>query len=183
MKTYRLTPAGRRTTIIMMIAVILLWVFALWMLPTTLGVRVLELRSTLDAAIDTGFRVSQLIQAAILVLMIVSAPLLWWSLWEEWNTSYTVSDDGLTYRTIKGIALHYPWTHVRELRADGDDRAEVLVSNEGVMQIRQPFLRWLHRQGFGPGKIPIYAGVEARETLIAEIIRRSNIRHAQETTS
>lgn len=183
MKTYRLTAAGRRFTTIMMIAVTLLWVFALWMLPTTLGVRVNDLGSTLNARIDAGFSVSQLIQAAILVLMIVSAPLLWWSLWEEWNTSYTVGDDGLTYRTSNGIALHYPWTHVREVRADGDDKAEVLVSNEGVTPIRQPLLRWLHRQGFGPGRIPIYAGVEARDTLIDEIVLRSGVRRSAGTMS
>lgn len=181
MKIYRLSTAGRRTTIIMMIAVTLLWVFALWMLPTVLGVRVREFGSTLNAAIASGFSVSQLIQAAILVLMLGSAPLLGWSLWEEWNTSYTVADDGLTYRTVAGIALHYPWTHVREIRVDGNDKAEVLVSNEGITPIRHPFLRWLHRQGFDPGRIPIYAGVEARETLIDEIVLRSGARHLQET--
>ncbi len=162
MKTYRLAAVGRRTTLIMMIAAILLWVFALWMLPSTLGVRILALRSTLAAAISAGFGVSQLIQAAILIVMIVSAPLLLWALWEEWNTSYTVGEDGFTYRTTGGVVLHYPWSHVRELRTDEGDTAELIVSNDGIAPIRQSWRRWLHRQGYDLGRIPIYAGIEAR---------------------
>jgi hypothetical protein len=178
MKTYRLSPAGRRTALILMLAVILLWLFALWMLPSTLGVRVLELASSLRERVATGLSVSQFVQTAILIVMVVAAPLLVWNLWEEWNTSYTVGDDGLTYRTTNAVTLHYPWSHVREIRADGDHKAEVLVSDEGVAPIRHPVVRWLHRQGFSQGRIPIYAGVEARDTLIAEIARHSGARRA-----
>ncbi len=179
MKIYRLAAAGRRTTLIMMIAVLLLWVWALWMLPTTLGVRVLALRSSFLAAVSAGFGVNQLVQVAIMIVIVVAAPILLWTLWEEWNTSYTVGDDGLTYRTTSGFAMHYPWTHVRALRDDGSDRAELIVSNDGIAPVSRPLLRWLHRQGYAANRIPIYAGVEARETLIDDIMRRSGVERTE----
>ena len=177
MKTYRLTAAGRRLTLTLMAGAVLLWIFAVWMLPTTLGISYRDLSTTLGAAVQRGFGAAQLIPAGILIVMLVAAPLLLWSLWEEWSTSYTVGDDGLTYRTRAGIELHYPWTAIHEVRAgeSEDSVVEVIVQPGVVRQIRNPLLRWLHRQAFGAHRVPIYADVEARDELLAEITRRSGL--------
>lgn len=185
MKTYRLTAAGRRTTIILMLGAILLWVFAFWTLPSTLGIRYLDLASTLRAAIAGGLGPGRLIPAGILIMMLVAAPLLMWGLGEEWSTSYTVAEDGLTYRTVAGIALHYPWGAIRALRQDGADDtvADLIVQTDATGQIRNPILRWLHRQAIGARRVPIYADVESRDELVAEILQRSGLapEPAQET--
>ena len=177
MKTYRLTTAGRRTTIILMLGAILLWVFAFLTLPSTLGIRYLALLSTLRAAIAEGLGPGRLIPAGILIMMLVAAPLLMWGLWEEWSTSYTVAEDGLTYRTRAGIALHYPWGAIRALRQDGadDSVADLIVQTDATGQIRNPILRWLHRQAIGARRVPIYADVESRDELVAEILQRSGL--------
>ena len=156
-------------TLILMAGAALLWVFALSVLRTTLGIGEQDFD---PSALGAG----QLIPAAVLVVMLVAAPLLLWSLWEEWSTSYTVGDDGLTYRTVRGITLHYPWTAIRELRlGDSDDAVAELIVQAGQEQIRSPLLRWLHRQAFGAHRVPVYADVEARDELLAEIVQRSGL--------
>jgi hypothetical protein len=177
MKTYRLSAAGRRMTLLLMLAALLLIVFALYMLQGALGIRYSAFRSTLRAATTQGLGPAQLIPAGILLTMLVAAPLLLWSLWEEWSTSYTVADDGLTYRTTPGIALKYPWTAVKALRgADEDDAIlELVVEPSPDARIRNPLQRWLHRQAFGRGRVPIYPGVAGRDELLAEIVERTGL--------
>ena len=177
MKTYRLTAAGRRLTLILIAAAVLLWIFAIWALQGALGIRYLDLSTTLRATLEDGLGAGQLIPTGILLVMAVAAPLLLWSLWEEWMTRYTLADDGLRYRTVPGVALHYPWTAIREIRSsDGDDAmVELIVQPGALSQIRNPLLRWLHRQAFGAQRVPIYSGVEARDELLAEIARRGGL--------
>ena len=180
MKTYALTPAGRRLTLTLMVAALFLWLFAFWTLRTTLNIRYLDLASSLSATLQAGLGAGQLIPAAILIVMLVASPLLLWGLWEEWGTTYTVGDAGLTYRTGAGITLHYPWTTNQELRGERspDALAELIVRLDAADQIRNPFLRWLHRQAVGANRVPIFADVEARDELVAEIVRRSGLKTA-----
>lgn len=175
MKTYHLTASGRRLTLILMLAALLLWIFAVWALQGVLGIRYLDLAATFRAALRDGFGPGTLIPAGILIAMAVTAPLLLWNLAEEWATRYVVADDGLTYQTLPGIVLHYPWSAIRELRAgEGEDAmGELLVQPGALRQIRNPLLRWLHRQAFGNQRVPLYAGIEARDELLNEIIRRT----------
>jgi len=175
MKTYRMTASGRRLTLILMLAAVLLWIFAVWALQGVLRIRYLDLAATFRAALRDGLGVGALIPAGILIVMAVAAPLLLWNLAEEWSTRYTVADDGLTYRTLPGIVLHYPWSALRELRAgEGEDAMGELIVRPGALtQIRNPILRWLHRQAFGNQRVPLYAGIEARDELLNEIIRRA----------
>jgi hypothetical protein len=184
MMTYRLSRSGRRMTLILIAAALLLAVFALLTLQTALGFRYLNFAATFGAALGAGFGVGQLIPAALLLLMLVAAPLLLWSLWEEWSTSYTVAADGLTYRTIGGISLHYPWSAIRTIRrGEGDEAiAELIVAPGADAQIRNPALRWLHRQAFGQDRVPIYPGVEARDQLVAQIVEYARLDEAKDRT-
>lgn len=177
MRTYRLSTVGRHTTLILMAAAVLIGSFALYTLPGTLGIRYTQLATTFDAALRKGLGLGQLIPAGILIVMLIAAPLLLWSLLEEWSTSYTVADDGLTYRTLAGIVLHYPWTAVRSLKEgeDADAIAELVIAPEASPRIRNPLLRWLHRQAFGLNRVPIYPEVEAHDELLAEIVARAGL--------
>jgi hypothetical protein len=177
MKTYRLTAAGRRLTLTLMLAAVLLWIFAVALLRTTLGLQYRHLFTSLSVTLRGGLGVSQLIPAGIMVMLLVAAPLLLWGLWEEWNTSYTVGDDGLIYRTAAGIALHYPWTAIRGLRRGDKDQAvaKLLVLEDSTRQIHNPLLRWLHRQAVGTQYVPIYADIEHRDELLDEIVQRSGL--------
>jgi len=177
MKTYRLTAAGRRLTLMLMLAAVLLWIFAVTLLRTTLGLQYRHLFTSLSAALRSGPGVSQLIPAGIMLVFLVAAPLLLWGLWEEWNTSYTVADEGLTYRTTAGIVLHYPWAAISALRRGDRDQAvaKLLVQVDSSHQIQNPLLRWLHRQVIGMQYVPIYADVERRDELLDEIVQRSGL--------
>jgi hypothetical protein len=160
----------------LMIAGLAIWFFAFAVLRATLQISYLHLLSTLSAAIRQGLGPGQLILAGILLAMIVAVPLVLWNLWEEWSTSYTVTDDKLIYRTTRGITLEYSWSMLKGIRpaeADGIP-ATVMVREDASRQIPNRFLRWLHRQVFGIRTIPIYSGVEDRDELLAEIARHSN---------
>ena len=177
MKTYHLTPAGRRLTLTLMVGAFALWIFAFAVLRSTLNLSYRHPFSSTLAALRQGLGAGQVIPAAILLVMIVAVPLLLWSLWEEWSTSYTVADDGLHYRTTRGITVKYAWSSIEAIRpAEADGLPETVVVREDARrQIRNPLLRWLHSQAFGMHTIPIYRGVEDREELLAEIARRSTM--------
>ena len=38
MKTYRISPSGRRTALILLVGALIIWVFALWTFSSTLGI-------------------------------------------------------------------------------------------------------------------------------------------------
>ena len=175
MKTYRLTRQGRLLTLSLMAAVVLLWVFALLSLPGVLGLNLRELGTSFPAAIGDGLGVGEVIPAAILVAMLAAAPVVLAALIEEWSARYSVTDDALLYRTLPGIALRAPWQAIRELRLTEAEEpvADVVVPPETLGAIRNPLLRTLHRWAIGAHRIPIYAGVEQRDELLAEIARRS----------
>ncbi len=179
MKTYRLTSTGRRTTLILMIATVLIGGFALYTLQSTLGFRYLDFGPSVAAMLERGLGPGELIPGGILLMMIIAAPLLLWSLWEEWSTTYGVSAEGLTYKTVRGIALHYPWSAVRTVRRrdEGEAIVEVVVA-PGSAHIPHPLLRWLHHQAFGANIVPIYPGVEARDELIGQIVERAGLNNA-----
>jgi hypothetical protein len=169
MKTYRLAPSGRRLTLTLMLGTLLLWFWVIWLV----GAGYAAPGMTFRAALQNGSDAAHVIPAGVLLAMIVVTPLLLWSLWQEWRTSYTLSDDGLTYRTAAG-SLHYTWPSVRGVEIKDDPKAlgAVLVTPGGLKQIRNPLSRWLCRQTFGADRVPLYAGIENRDELVQEITRR-----------
>lgn len=179
MHTYRLSREGRQTTLILMLTAILLGGFALYTLQSTLGFRYLDFGPSVAAMLGRGLGPGELIPSGILLIMIISAPFLLWSLWEEWSTEYTVSPDGLRYSTVRGISLQYPWTAIRAVRRGEDNEAitEVVVDPRAA-SIRNPVLRWLHRQALGDTVVPIYAGVAERDALVAQIVEHAGLNNA-----
>lgn len=187
MKTYRLSQRGQMMSVLVAIGTLLIWGLAVWKLPDVLGIRYTDLIGTLRVAIERGLQVSQIAVALLLIVMIVALPILVWDLLEERAASYTVRDDGLEYSTVRGVSMLYPWSSIKGLRlSDPEGRApvyEVIVDRSGISQIRNPLLRWLHRQAYGHARIPIYAQVLHRDDLLGEIVRRAGLTLSDQPTS
>ncbi|MEN9934916.1 MAG: hypothetical protein RLZZ387_1495 [Chloroflexota bacterium] len=180
MKTYRLTSAGRRTAIILLIGALIIWAFALWTFRSTLGISYnpLELWGSLRASVEQGLSVGQIVPALLMLVLIVATPLVIWNILEEWDASYTPAEDGLRFSSL-GVRVTYPWVGVSGLRRvdeDSDEPAdELLLAEDYTRHISSPLLRFLHRQAYGRTKLPIYAGVQDRDELLADIRRRAGL--------
>lgn len=180
MKTYRLSPAGRRTAIILLLGAIIIWGFALWTFRSTLGISYnpLAFWGSLRASVEQGLGVGQIVPALLMLILIIATPLVIWNILEEWDAAYTPADDGLRFSAL-GVRLTYPWSGigaVRSIDEDSDEPMDELVLAEDyTVQIANPLLRFLHRQAYGRTKLPLYAGLQDRDELLAEIRRRAGL--------
>lgn len=180
MKTYRLTPAGRRTALVLLVGAIIIWAFALWTFRSTLGISYnpLELWGTLRTSIEQGLGVGQVVPALLMLVLIVATPLVIWNILEEWDAAYTPAEDGLRFSSL-GVRLTYPWSGivaVRRVDEDSDEPMDELqLAEDYTGQIANPLLRFLHRQAYGRAKLPLYAGLQDRDELLTEIRGRAGI--------
>jgi len=101
-QVYRLSPAGRRTALILLLGVAAVWVFAAWSLVTQ--------------ALD-GLSGPEWVTAVLMLGILVVAPVVGWTLLEERGATITTDAQGLTYRSITGIHLAYTWPEVTGLDA------------------------------------------------------------------
>jgi hypothetical protein len=176
MNTYRLSAAGRRMALVLLVGALLIWAFALWSLSSTLKISYspLQFWPSLQRSLSDGLTLGQVLPALLLIVLIIATPLLIWNLLEEWAAAYTTGQSGLRFESL-GITIDMPWSAVRGLRpadVDGDEPLdELLLAEDVAAQIANPALRFLHRQAHGPRRLPIYAGLEARADLIATIRR------------
>src|SRR6266498_6030451 len=184
MKIYRISPAGRRTALILLIGALIIWAFALWTFRTTLDISYnpIEFWSTLRQKIDAGLSIGQIVPALLMLVLIVATPLVIWNILEEWAATYTPTDDGLCFDSI-GVAVIYPWDGIGAIRGVDEDSDEpmdeLLLREDYTRQIRNPLLRFLHGQAYGRRKLPLYAGLQDRDELLVEIRRRAGL--AEET--
>lgn len=175
MKTYRQSPAGKRQSLVLLVAALLIWAFALWSFASTLRISYnpLQFWPSLQQSLAQGLGLGQVVPALLMLALIIATPLLIWSLLEEYAAAYTPTPDGLRFEAI-GADVVYPWASLSGLHYtdDGEEPfAELVVEGDPPAPIANPLVRFLHRQAAGTGRLPIYPGVERRDELIAEIQR------------
>ncbi len=163
MKTYRLSAAGRRSTLVLILSALLLAAFALWSLISSVQTNYAQIQS---------LSVGHVLPALLMLILLVATPFLLWNLVEEWAATYRTDADGLSFESL-GVAIHIPWSVVVGLRSaddDSDDPLDTILLNQDVgAQIQNPILRFLHRRTYGSRSLPVYPGLEARNELLAEI--------------
>ncbi|PDV96655.1 hypothetical protein [Candidatus Chloroploca asiatica] len=180
MNTYRLSAAGRRLVLILLIAALLIWAFAIWSFASTLRLSYnpLEFWPSLQATLASGPGIGQLVPALLMFVLIIATPFLIWNLLIEWAAAYTPTADGLRFASL-GVQIDYPWAAVSDVRRTDDDREEpfdeLVLTTDCTTQIHNPLVRLLYRQAYGSLRLPIYAGVEARDELLAEIRRATQM--------
>jgi hypothetical protein len=189
MKTYRLSSAGRRTALILLVGALIIWAFALWTFRRTLGISYNpllfwgSLRAAMQGADGQGLAIGQIVPALLMLVLIVATPLVIWNILEEWAATYTPTDSGLRFTSL-GIDLVYPWAGIgaiRQLDEDSDEPMdELLLREDYTRQIRNPVLRFLHGQAYGRRKLPLYAGIQGRDELLTEIRRRTDLATEQQ---
>ncbi|HEU5102692.1 MAG TPA: hypothetical protein VFU22_26890 [Roseiflexaceae bacterium] len=183
MKTYRISPSGRRTALILLVGALIIWVFALWTFSSTLGISYnpIAFWGTLRASIEAGLSISQLVPALLMLVLIVATPLVIWNICEELSASYTPTADGLRFSAM-GVALDLPWggiSSIRRVDEDSDEPMdELLLREDFTGQIRNSVTRFLHGQAYGRTKLPIYSGVADRDELLAVIRERAQLTEA-----
>jgi hypothetical protein len=174
MKTYSLSPSGRRTALLLLIGSLVIWAFALWTFRRTLDISYnpLYFWGSLRTAIQSGLTLGQLVPALLMLVLIVATPLVIWNILEEWAASYTPTEEGLRFVSL-GIDVVYPWSGIdaiRQLDQDSDEPIDELQLREDYTnQIKNPVLRFLHGQAYGRKTLPVYAGLQEREELLAQI--------------
>lgn len=174
MQTYRLSAAGRRNVLILLVGALLIWVFALWSFASTLQISYHPARfwPTLQERLAQGLSVGQAVPALLMLALIVATPLLIWSLLEEWAAAYTPAPEGLRFESLL-VRLICPWDTVQAVHpvdAESDEPFdELILSTDPGEQIANPLVRFLHRQACGARRLPLYPGLENREALIAAI--------------
>src|SRR6266540_6804564 len=184
MKIYRISPAGRRTALILLIGALIIWAFALWTFRSTLGISYnpalfwSSLRAAIQGENGQGLSISQIVPALLMLVLIVATPLVIWNILEEWAATYTPEEDGLRFTSL-GLELIYPWAGISAIRRVDEDSDEpvdeVVFKEDYTRQIRNPILRFLHGQAYGRTKLPLYAGLANRDELLDEIRQRAGL--------
>src|SRR5438552_13270318 len=103
-RVYPMSRQGRRQALILLLGVVTVWIFALWTLITIL---------------QDGITGVEWVSLALMLGLLVVAPVVAWALLEEANSRITVGDQGIKYQTLAGSTLTYGWDDLSGLRPTG----------------------------------------------------------------
>jgi hypothetical protein len=95
---------GRRQALVLFAGAISIWVFALWTFVTIL---------------EDGVAGVEWVSSALMLGILLVAPMVGWALLEEAYSRVTTSDRGIRYRTLAGIDLTYSWEEVAGFKSKG----------------------------------------------------------------
>lgn len=177
---FRQSRSGRQTALLLLVGALVLWVFALWMFGSTLELSLHHLVSSVNELLARKLSFARAVPAFLMLVLIIASPLLIWNILVEWAASYEISDAGLHFRSL-GVSLLVPWHEISTVRIDtvgNEPSAEALVAGDPLSQLDSRLLRALYRSALGRCRLPIYSGIQDRETLIAEIERRTGMHAA-----
>src|SRR5437660_764622 len=103
-QVYPMSRQGRRQAFILLVGVLSIWIFALWTLITIL---------------QDGVSGVEWVSLALMLGLLVVAPVVAWALLEEANSRITVGDQGIKYQTLAGSTVTYGWDDLSGLRPTG----------------------------------------------------------------
>lgn len=165
MQSYRLSAAGRQHVLLSLVASLLIFAFALWMVRVALGPG--------NPGIGTIYTISQLLPVALLGILLITTPLVIWGILCEWAAVYALDDDGLHVATLGGQAF-YPWRAIRGTRPHPNGRdTQLLVDPGATAAIGNPLLRWLFHQHIGRNVLRIPAELEHGDDLLGNLRART----------
>ncbi|MFL5732768.1 MAG: hypothetical protein ACJ78Q_06160 [Chloroflexia bacterium] len=103
-RVYPISREGRRQAFILLLGVATIWIFALWSLITIL---------------QDGVTGVEWVSLALMLGLLLVAPVVAWVLLEEANSRLILTDTGLRYRSLAGIDLEYAWDDITGLAPTG----------------------------------------------------------------
>jgi len=102
--TYPMSKEGRRQAVILLLGVISIWVFAVW---------------SFIAIFPDGVTGVEWVTGALMLGIIVVAPVVAWTLLEEANARITTDDQGIAYSTFGGLKLTYALADISGFKGKG----------------------------------------------------------------
>jgi hypothetical protein len=99
-REYRLSGDARRTALALLAGVVAVALYALW---------------SLAALIAGGLQGPEWVTALLMLAILGVSPFVAWSLLAEYGARIATDESGLSYQTVAGVRLTYPWTAVRGL--------------------------------------------------------------------
>ncbi len=96
-REYPISPEGRRQAIVLLLGVASLWVFAVW---------------SLINLFEGGLGGIEWVSLALMLGIVLVAPVVGWALLEEAKSRITTDESGLRYQSLAGVDLHYKWNEL-----------------------------------------------------------------------
>ncbi|WP_028458453.1 hypothetical protein [Chloroflexus sp. Y-396-1] len=171
-KCYRLSPVGRRDNLLMIIVAMILWIFAVWSIASTLQLRLhpAVFWSDLQRVFIQPPTIEQAVPALLMLVLIVATPLMIWNLIAEWDATFRLTNEGLEYQTL-GFRLCYHWHNILAIQpqSTADEAVAIVCRYDPVDALKNPLRRWLHQQMHGRQRLLIGPGIERRAELLQAI--------------
>lgn len=130
---YPISPEGRRQAIVLLLGVASLWVFAVW---------------SLINLFEGGLGGIEWVSMALMLGIVLVAPVVGWALLEEANSRITTDESGISYHSLAGIDLHYKWDDLSGFQSTGrkgkiarfflgDDDKEADIQDNGNLDVEE----------------------------------------------
>lgn len=180
--TYTISRSGKLNLLLIMLATLVVWLFAAWLLADTLQFKWTEFATTFkpqrwSAGQPDSWSDGQKTTAYFLLVVLFGAPFVVWDVLTEWFASYMIDEHGVQFTTL-GLRQHHAWATLRELRTSNqpnehEARIDVVTNETTPISL---WRRFFHRRTVH--RLPIYATVANRDALLATLTNRLHDIHA-----
>jgi len=114
-REYRLSGDARRTALALLAGVVAIALYALW---------------SLAALIAGGLQGPEWVTALLMLVILGVSPFVAWSLLAEYGARIATDESGLSYQTVGGVRLTYPWTAVRGVAPAPADLGSLTIGDK-----------------------------------------------------